>query len=99
ELFNRLVDLAALELSEQEAQYLRQELNNQMKSINELEAIPLGDEIETTSHGVPYTTDITPDTRLDEWVACPNPEEIIAQAPEVEDGYVIVPDIQHTDLE
>lgn len=99
DLFNHLVELAALELSQEEAEYLRQELNNQMKAIDELEAIPLGEEIPITSHGVPYTAQITPEGRSDEWIACPNPEEILAQAPETKDGYVIVPDIPHTDLE
>ncbi|MBE9474436.1 MAG: aspartyl/glutamyl-tRNA amidotransferase subunit C [Chloroflexi bacterium] len=99
DLFNRLVELAALELSQEEAEYLRQELNNQMKAIDELEAIPLGKETAITSHGVPYTAEITPETRSDKWIACPNPEEILAQAPETKDGYVIVPDIPHTDLE
>ena len=99
DLFNHLVELAALELSEEEAEYLRQELNNQMKAIEELEAIPLSEQTPITSHGVPYSPQITPAARKDDWVACPNPEEIIAQAPETKDGYVIVPDIPHTDLE
>ncbi len=99
DLFNHLVGLAALELSQEEAEYLRQELNNQMKAINELEAIPLSEETPITTHGVPYTPEITPGARPDEWVACPNPEEILAQAPEIRDGFVIVPDIEHTDLE
>lgn len=99
ELFNHLVELAALELAEDEAEYLRRELNNQMKAIEELEAIPLGDETPITSHGVPYSSKITPEARSDEWIACPNPEEIIAQAPETKDGYVIVPDIPHTELD
>ncbi len=99
DLFNHLVDLAALELSHEEAEYLRHELNNQMKAINELEAIPLKEETPITSHGVPYTAGITPGARSDEWVACPNSDEILAQAPETKDGYVIVPDIEHTDLE
>jgi aspartyl/glutamyl-tRNA(Asn/Gln) amidotransferase C subunit len=99
DLFDHLVGLASLELSQEEAEYLRQELNNQMKAIDELEAIPLSDETAITTHGVPYTQEITPDTRDDRWQACPNPEEILAQAPEVRDGYVVVPDIPHTDLE
>ena len=99
DLFDHLVGLASLELSQEEAEYLRQELNNQMKAIDELEAIPLSDETPITTHGVPYTQQITPDARDDEWQACPNPEEILAQAPEVRDGYVVVPDIPHTDLE
>lgn len=99
ELFQHLVQLAALDLSPQEAEYLRQELNNQLKAIDELEAIPLDDDIPVTSHGVPYTPQITPEARTDEWIACPNPEDIIAQAPQAEDGYVIVPDIPHTELD
>jgi aspartyl/glutamyl-tRNA(Asn/Gln) amidotransferase C subunit len=99
DLFDHLVELAALELAEEEAEYLRRELNNQMKAIEELEAIPLGDETPITSHGVPYSPQITPEPRSDEWIACPNPDEIIAQAPETKNGYVIVPDIPHTELE
>ena len=99
DLFDHLVGLASLELSKEEAEYLRQELNNQLKSIDELEAIPLSNKTTITTHGVPYTQQITPDARDDEWQACPNPEEILAQAPEVRDGYVVVPDIPHTDLE
>lgn len=99
DLFKHLVALAALELSEEEAEYLRRELNNQMKAIEELEAIPLSEETPITSHGVPYSPQITPESRPDEWIACPNPEEIIAQAPVAKDGYVIVPDIPHTELE
>jgi aspartyl/glutamyl-tRNA(Asn/Gln) amidotransferase C subunit len=99
QLFDQLVQLAALELSPEEVEFLRHELNNQMKAIDELEAIPLDESTPITSHGVPYTPQTTPQRRTDEWVACPNPEEILAQAPEAEDGYVIVPDIPHTDLE
>ena len=99
DLFDHLVGLAALELSQEEAEYLRQELNNQMKSIEELEAIPLSEETPITSHGVPYTPEITPAARSDQWITCPNPEEIISQAPEAKDGYVIVPEIPHTNLE
>jgi aspartyl/glutamyl-tRNA(Asn/Gln) amidotransferase C subunit len=99
ELFQHLVQLAALDLSPQEAEYLRRELNNQLKAIDELEAIPLDDSIPITSHGVPYTPQITPAARTDEWIACPNPEDIIDQAPQAEDGYVIVPDIPHTDID
>lgn len=99
ELFNHLVQLAALDLSPDEAEYLRKELNNQLNAIHELEAIPLDSEIKITSHGVPYTLQTTPETRSDEWIPNPHPEEILAQAPETEDGYIIVPEIPHTDLE
>ncbi|NLG70425.1 MAG: Asp-tRNA(Asn)/Glu-tRNA(Gln) amidotransferase subunit GatC [Chloroflexi bacterium] len=99
ETFDHIVQLAALELSEEEAEYLRQQLNNQLKSIHELEAIPLEGEISPTSHGVPYTRATTPEIREDKWVPYPTPQDILAAAPEVEDGYIVVPDIPHTDLE
>jgi aspartyl/glutamyl-tRNA(Asn/Gln) amidotransferase C subunit len=96
--FNHLVQLAALELDEEEAAYLLRELNNQLAAIQELEAIPIDPETEITSHGVPYTPKTRPKIRADEWISCPNPEDILAQAPETEDGYIVVPDIPHTDL-
>ena len=99
DIFNHLVGLASLELSLEEAEYLRQELNNQLMAIDELEAIPLDDETPVTTHGVPYTAQITPAAREDQWEACPNPEDILAQAPEVKDRYVVGPDIPHTDLD
>ena len=99
EVFDHLVDLGALELDEKQTEYLRRELNNQLKSIHELEAIPLEENITITSHGVPYTAQISPEPREDEWIAYPNPEEIMAQVPQKEDGYVVVPDIPHINLD
>jgi len=99
ELFEHLVRLAALELDPKEAEYLRRELNNQLKAIHELEAIPLDPGTPVTSHGVPYTPDITPSLRQDAWLPYPDPERILSQAPETEESYIVVPDIPHTELE
>jgi aspartyl/glutamyl-tRNA(Asn/Gln) amidotransferase C subunit len=99
ELFNHLVELAALELSPEEGEYLRRQLNNQLKAIHELEAIPLDASTPVTSHGVLYSPEITPALRSDDWQPYPQPEDILAQAPETEDGYIIVPEIPHTELE
>ncbi len=99
ELFDHLVDLAALQLEPGEAEYIRQQLNNQLKAIQELAAIPLDESLPLTAHGVPYSAAISQAPREDNWVACPNPEEILAQAPQVDEGYIIVPDIPHTTLE
>ncbi len=99
ETFDHLVGLAALELDQEQADYLLRELNNQLKAIHELEAIPLDPATPITSHGVPYTVDTSPPPREDEWRPHPSPEEIIAQAPESQDGYIVVPDIPHTTLE
>ncbi len=98
ETFAHLVDLAALQLDAEEAEDLRKQLNNPLKAIHELEAIPLEADVPLTSHGVPYPPAISPAPRKDAWYAYPNPEDILGQAPQVEDGYIIVPDIPHTDL-
>jgi aspartyl/glutamyl-tRNA(Asn/Gln) amidotransferase C subunit len=99
DIFAHLVDLAALQLDPAEAEYLRQQLNNQLKAIHELEAIPIEEDVPVTSHGVPYTPEISPAPRPDAWQPAPNPEEILGQAPQVEDGYIVVPEIPHTNLE
>lgn len=97
--FAHLVALAALQLAPDEAEYLRQQLNNQLNAIHELEAIPLDEDAVITSHGVPYTAEISPAPRADIWQPFPNPQAILDQAPQVEDGYIIVPEIPHTDLD
>lgn len=99
EMFAHLVNLAALRLDAEEAEYLRQQLNNQLNAIHELEAIPIEEDTPLTSHGVPYTTATSPAPRADAWAPCPNPEDILGQAPQADGGYIIVPDIPHTNLE
>ncbi|NPV75553.1 MAG: hypothetical protein HPY59_04180 [Anaerolineae bacterium] len=97
--FNHLVDLAAFELNEEQAQYLLREMNNQLKAIHELAVIPLEGDLPITSHGVPYTEAISAPPRADEWIPFEHPEAILAQAPETQDGYFTVPDIPHQTLE
>jgi aspartyl-tRNA(Asn)/glutamyl-tRNA(Gln) amidotransferase subunit C len=99
ETFEHLVNLAALQLTPAEAEYIRQQLNNQLKVIQELAAIPLDQDVTITSHGVPYTELSSPAPRDDVWQPYPNVEDIISQAPQTEDGYIVVPEIPHTDLE
>jgi aspartyl-tRNA(Asn)/glutamyl-tRNA(Gln) amidotransferase subunit C len=99
ELFEHLVELAAFAFNPEEAEYLRRELNNQLKAIHQLEAVPLDDSVPLASHGVSYPTQSRPDLREDIWEPCDNPEEILEQAPQVEDGYIVVPDIPHTRLD
>jgi aspartyl-tRNA(Asn)/glutamyl-tRNA(Gln) amidotransferase subunit C len=99
ELFEHLVELAAFAFDPEEAKYLRRELNNQLKAIHQLAAVPLEDDVPPASHGVPYTDQNSPSLREDHWVPCDNPDEILEQAPQVEDRYFIVPDIPHTELE
>ena len=97
-LFAHLVELAAFELSEGEAEYLRQELNHQLDAIHELEAVPLTPDTPITSHGVPYTQEISAPPREDRWQPFEQPEKLLGQAPETADGYIVVPDIPHEAL-
>ena len=99
ETFAHLVDLAALQLTVEEAEYLRQQLNNQLNAVHELEAIPLDEDAVITSHGVSFSAEISPAPRADVWRPYPDPQTILDQAPQVEDGYIIVSEIPHTDLE
>jgi aspartyl-tRNA(Asn)/glutamyl-tRNA(Gln) amidotransferase subunit C len=98
EIFDHMVELAALELDETESQYLRKELNNQLLAIEELSAFPITDEIVPAAHGVPYPAEISAPIREDNPKAFADPDLILENAPEIEDRYFIVPDIKHEDL-
>ena len=97
--FQRLAELASLELPEQEAEYLRGELNKQMVSIEVLESIPIDAETDSAAHGLPYTDYNSAEPRQDAARQDPNRQEILDQAPELEDGYIVVPDTSHQELE
>lgn len=99
ESFEHLVELAAFAFDPEEADYLRRELNLQLKAVHQLEAVPLKADVPITLHGVSYGHEIAPALREDVWEPCDNPDEILAQAPQVEDRYIIVPDIPHTKLD
>ena len=98
EIFDHLVDLAALELGANQAEYLRKQLNNQLKAIRELEAIPLDASVPISLHGVPFTEAESAKPRNDEWHPYADVKDILKQAPQLEDGYIVVPDIPHTTL-
>jgi aspartyl/glutamyl-tRNA(Asn/Gln) amidotransferase C subunit len=97
--FQRLADLASLELPEEEAEYLRKELNNQMLSIEILESIPIDADTGSAAHGLPYTEYNSAIPRVDESRQDPNRQDILDQAPELEDGYIVVPDISQEELD
>jgi aspartyl-tRNA(Asn)/glutamyl-tRNA(Gln) amidotransferase subunit C len=99
ELFTKLVDLAAFAFDPAEAEYLRTELNNQLKAIHQLETAQLDPDVPHAFHGVTFTPASSPPLRVDVWKACENPDEILAQAPQVDAGYLVVPDIPHTELD
>ena len=100
ELFDRLAELAALDLQPVEKEYLRAQLNGQLKAIHELERIPMLDGVPPAAHGVPYPPENRPPLRADEAsVDARLAERILAQAPETDEGYFVVPDIPHEALE
>lgn len=99
EIFDHLVNLAALDLDADEAEYLRAELNNQLQAIHELESIDLDEGVDITSHGVPYTDAIRPPLRQDIIEPCKEADDILDQAAEVRDRYIVVPDIPSEELE
>lgn len=98
EIFNHLVDLASLELDSEQADYLQKQLNQQLTSIRELEAVPLDEDVPISLHGVPFDAQESAKPREDEWIPCKDADAILSQAPQVEDRYIIVPDIPHTTL-
>jgi aspartyl-tRNA(Asn)/glutamyl-tRNA(Gln) amidotransferase subunit C len=99
EIFKKLVGLASLDVGDEEGEYLRQQLNNQLSSVAELEAIPLDENLEVSAHGVTYTPEITPAMREDQHKPYEDPAKILANAPESEDGYFVVPNIPIEGLE
>ena len=92
------MELAALELDADEAEYLRRQLNHQLKAIHELETIPLDPQIPVASHGVSYTAATSAALRPDTLAPYPNPARLLAGAPETEDGYILVPDTPRQNL-
>lgn len=98
ELFKHLVELAALELSPEDGEYLRNQLNNQLKAIHELESIPLDPKTPIAAHGVPYTRESAQAIRDDNWDPYRGSANLIGEAPESEDNYIVVPDIPHEEL-
>ena len=99
DIFQHLVRLAALELDEEEAEYLRRELNQQLQAIRDLESIDLATDLPITSHGVPYSPETRPELRPDRSDPSDKADAILEQAPEVEDRFIVVPDIPHIELE
>jgi aspartyl/glutamyl-tRNA(Asn/Gln) amidotransferase C subunit len=99
EIFAHLVHLAELELSPDEAEYLRRQLNSQLQAVHEMASIQVDPETPITSHGVPYPPQARPALREDTIEPSALADDILSQAPETESRYIVVPDIPHTDLE
>jgi aspartyl-tRNA(Asn)/glutamyl-tRNA(Gln) amidotransferase subunit C len=98
EIFDKIVELAALELEEDEAEYIRRQLNDQLAAIAELEAVPLDEDTPPAAHGVPFTPVVSAPARQDRHAPFAKPEEILEIAPDEEERYFVTPDIPHEDL-
>lgn len=99
ETFARLVRLGALEMDEEKSEYVRHELNNQLRAISQLQAIEIDADIEATIQGVEFTPEICQPLREDVIDPFSGVADLIALFPQSQDGYILVPDIPHTELE
>jgi aspartyl/glutamyl-tRNA(Asn/Gln) amidotransferase C subunit len=99
DVFDRLAELAALALQPEEANYLHQQLNNQLSAIDQLLAVPLDNETPVAAHGVPYTADNSQPIRGDKADPYKEPDAILSQAPEVSERSIVVQDIPHEGLD
>ena len=70
-----------------------------MISVEVLESIPVDAETVSAVHGIPYNKVNSPLLREDITKLDPRREEILKQAPELEDGYIVVPDISYQELD
>lgn len=99
ETFAHLVRLAALEMDEEKSEYVRHELNNQLKAISQLQAIAINESVKPAIHGVVFEEQFEQALRADVPADFPDREAVLALFPQARDGYIVVPDIQHTTLE
>jgi aspartyl-tRNA(Asn)/glutamyl-tRNA(Gln) amidotransferase subunit C len=100
EVFNHLVELAALELTPDEAEYLRRQLNNQLTAIDDLNQVPLDPETPVASH-VAFPTPRPPPLRFapTSGIRTPTRPSCSKARPKSTDGYIVVPEIPHQDLD
>ncbi|MDQ3914791.1 MAG: Asp-tRNA(Asn)/Glu-tRNA(Gln) amidotransferase subunit GatC [Actinomycetota bacterium] len=80
--------LARLDLTEEERERMRVELGHILEHADRIQALDL-DGVEPTSHSVSIRNAMRPDAVTPSL----SPEEVLANAPEVEDGRIRVPRI------
>jgi aspartyl-tRNA(Asn)/glutamyl-tRNA(Gln) amidotransferase subunit C len=84
----RIAQLARLALSEEELDLYGEQLEQILEHAARVQALPT-EGVEPTSHPLTMVNAFRPD----EVTACLDREEVLSQAPEVEDGYFRVPRI------
>lgn len=99
ETFDHLVRLAELELTPQDAEYLYNELNNQVSSIEQLQAIPLDEDVPINLRGVTFSPEISQPLREDVWQPFADTRLILGQVPDLIDDQISVPETPHKTLE
>lgn len=97
-VFQHLVELAALELTGEEALYLRQQLNQQLRVVHEMDSMQISSDVKTNPHGIAYTETNSAPIREDVLEPGKKPLDLASIAPQFEDGFIIVPEIPHTKL-
>ncbi|HWS22836.1 MAG TPA: hypothetical protein VN226_00170 [Anaerolineales bacterium] len=95
QVFDHLVSLAALKLTPQEAEYLRDQMNQQLQVIHEMEQIPIEEDLEISSHGVALTPSNSAGLREDEIDPHKSRLSLEKIAPDVKNNFIIVPEIPH----
>jgi aspartyl/glutamyl-tRNA(Asn/Gln) amidotransferase C subunit len=98
ETFSHLIELASFEFEPGQADYLLDQLNRQLKTIDELAAVPIDESLPMEIHGVPYPAENSQGLRSDTTSSFPDLDFLTSQFPQFEEGYVIVPDIPHQEL-
>jgi aspartyl/glutamyl-tRNA(Asn/Gln) amidotransferase C subunit len=103
ELFAYLVQLAALELAPEEADYLRRQLNQQLRAIRELDRAARQVDAglhpgASTAHGVAYPAGRRLALREDLPAGSTLAADVLMAGPETEDGYFVVPEIPNQAL-
>ena len=98
EMFDEFVNVAEVELTPEEADSILAIMNEQLKVIHELAAIPVEADLPPVVHGNPFPVEIQAPLREDIWIPFEHPEEIVKSAPRCRDGYIISPDVAHQTL-
>ena len=90
----KVARLARIELSEEELAVYGEQLSAILEAAEQIQSLPTAD-AEPTSHPLPLANAF----RLDEVAASLDRDEILAMAPQVEDGYFRVPRIFDGEVE
>jgi aspartyl/glutamyl-tRNA(Asn/Gln) amidotransferase C subunit len=98
EMLNEFIQVAEIKLTDEEKASILATMNDQLKVIHELAAIPVEPGMPPVIHGNPFPVEIQAPLREDVWIPFDHPEEIVNLAPRHRDGYIVSPDVPHQTL-